>query len=172
MINFFEIERGSASNPALRTDVDGLVDPRAAQECLEAGTRLFEIPFVSETIADVLPGIARLQEVAERRGITIFIAALIPVTSRTARHFTAVAQEAINAGVTAIRIECSAPSRLIDRAALSSAHDAATQAGIAFFGDGCDDYLQGARLYRVNETGDTRGREEYPPSEELRQTHD
>ena len=162
MIDFYQIGIGSGGVRRLgqRADTAILVDPNDTQSCIVAGMRVFEAPFLPDvlmmtsepsasSLRNVLQEIAHIQEVAEQQGVSVFIAALISVSSRTAPYFLEMVQYAINAGVDAIRIECTAPRHLINKASLAAAHDAATQAGIAFFGDGCEDYLNGAQLYTV-----------------------
>jgi hypothetical protein len=121
------------------------------------------VPFVPDGLAAAagvsapslqasLQGIARIREVAEQLGVIIFVSAVIPVCSHTAPYFFEMAQTAISASTDVIYVESSSSqdvSRLIDGTVIASAHSAATQAGIAFFGDGCEDYLLGTPLYSV-----------------------
>ena len=143
------------------TDAAGLMSPHDARGCIEAGVRVFEVPLLPDALGVAagvsapplqasLQGIARIREVAQHLGVFVFVSAAVPACSHSAPHFAEMVQAAINAGVDGIRVECASPGRLIDKATLSAAHDLATQAAIAFFGDGCEDYLLGTPLYTIN----------------------
>ena len=145
----------------MRTNGRALGNPQAAQGCIDAGVRVFEIPFFagSAELSDRLSGIpglfqtsqAGVKQVIESSSnlqVKTFVSALIPLCSHNRDELILATQTALAVGVQAIRIQAAIPGR-IDPAALDAAHTLATRSGVAFFGDACDAYIKGASLYEV-----------------------
>ena len=159
----------------MRTDGAALANLRDAQGCIDNGVRVFEIPFLPremDALSQTAPleasfaGIRGIRSASAALGVAVFICADITICTHTAKYFTATVQAAIAAGVDAIRLSCDGgcdePNRLAEllggKTVLNQAHSLATQNSVAFFGDGCEDYLGGASLYEViAETAGTAG---------------
>ena len=167
----------------MRTDGAALANLRDAQGCIDNGVRVFEIPFLPremDALSQTAPleasfaGIRGIRSASAALGVAVFICADITICMHTAKYFTTTVQAVIAAGVDAIRLSCGGgcdrghnessneptdPAELLGgKTVLNQAHSLATQNSLAFFGDGCEDYLGGASLYEViNETAGTAG---------------
>ena len=153
----------------MRTDGAALANLRDAQGCIDNGVRVFEIPFLPremDALSQTAPmeasfaGIRGIRSASAALGAAVFICADITICTHTAKYFTTTVQAAIAAGVDAIRLNCDEPKQVTEllggETILNQAHSLATQNSLAFFGDGCEDYLGGASLYEViNETAGT-----------------
>jgi molybdenum cofactor biosynthesis enzyme MoaA len=146
----------------VRTDAAALANLRDAQGCIDNGVRIFEIPLLPralDTLSQAPPmeasmrGIQGIRSAAAALGVDVFVSADIGVCTHTAAYFMETVQAAIAAGVDAIRItgEESVPVvQLVGATStLDLAHSLATRNSVAFFGDGCENYLKGAALYEV-----------------------
>jgi len=149
----------------MRTDAAALTNPHDAQGCIDNGVRVFEVPFLPQQMDALsqaaplearLAGIAEIQAAAQALGKPIFTCVDVYVCKHTAPYFADTVQAALGAGVNAIRISTDQKSGTVDvaslvggRSVLDAVHAAATQNSVAFFGDGCDQYLQGAALYEI-----------------------
>jgi len=175
---------------AMRTDAAALANSQDAQGAVDFGVRVFEVPFLpkemdalSQAVAPLeasFAGIAGIRSAAATLGVTTFICADISVCKHTAPYFMSTVQAAVVAGVDAIKISASqgveagkiatmlggisgdngsvgdAQTSMLDKA-----HSMATQSSIAFFGDGCEHFLQGAVLYeKKSETKTISGEKE------------
>ena len=155
----------------IRTDGAALANSRDAQGCIDNGVRVFEIPFLPremDALSQTAPleasfaGIRGIRSASAALATAVFVCADITICMHTAKYFTATVQAAIAAGVDAIRLSCDEPTDLAElldgKTVLNQAHSLATQNSVAFFGDGCEDYLGGASLYEViAETAGTAG---------------
>jgi molybdenum cofactor biosynthesis enzyme MoaA len=148
----------------MRTNGAALQNPQNAFGCIDAGVRVFEIPIVAgesekgDRLTGIagsheasLQGIARIKEASKELNVATFTVAVLRLCRHNAGDILAMTRAAIRAEVDAIRLEAGQPVAF-DESALSEAHSAATQAGIAFFGTGCERFLEGATLYTVEES--------------------
>ena len=154
----------------MRTDGAALANPRDAQGCIDNGVRVFEIPFLPremDALSKTAPleasfaGIQGIRNASAALGVVTFICADIVVCAHTAKYFNSTVQAAIATGVDAIRLNCDgicdesrgepkqAAELLGGTTVLNQAHSLATQNSVAFFGDGCESFLEGAKLYEV-----------------------
>jgi molybdenum cofactor biosynthesis enzyme MoaA len=153
--------RAGIKQIGMRTDGGAVSNPQAAQGCIDAGVRVFEIPILSghaeksdrmtgtQGLHDAaLRGIRQIKTFANTLKVKAFVCAVIPICSHNASHLLDIVQVALNAGVDAIRIECS-DDELVDTSLLDTAHTLATRSGVTLFGDGCGAYIEGASLYEV-----------------------
>ena len=157
----FELRRAGVARIGVRTDGGALSNPQTARGCIDAGVRVFEILVLAGDAATAdrisgtqglhaasLRGITQVGEAATELDVHTFMVAVIPMTKSNAGQLIAATQAAIAAGAQAIRIECDDVS-LLDSSALDIAHTLATRSSVAFFGDGCGDFIEGAALYEV-----------------------
>ena len=144
----------------MRTDGAALANLRDAQGCIDNGVRVFEIPFLPremDALSQTVPmeasfaGIRGIRSAQAALATAVFICADIVVCAHTAKYFSGTVQAAIASGVDAIRLSCDEPNRLEEllggKNILNQAHSLATQNSTVLFGDGCESYLRGARLY-------------------------
>ena len=148
----------------MRTDGAALANLRDAQGCIDNGVRVFEIPFLPremDALSQAAPmeasfaGIRGIRNASAALGVAVFVCADITTCTHAAKYFLSVVQAAIAAGVDAIRLShnesSNEPNRLVEllggKNVLNQAHSLATQNSIVLFGDGCESYLSGARLY-------------------------
>ena len=145
---------------AVQTSATALAAPANAAGSIGAGVRVFEVVLLGGearhdvltgepgSYAAALAGIAQVREAARASGTRVFISALIRLCAHSRGELIPAVVGAVGAGVRAVRIEASAgaePSSDEVRAA----HEVATTAGIALFGDGAEHILGGASLYTV-----------------------
>jgi len=146
----------------MRTHAGALGNPNNALGCISAGVRAFEVPIatgsthtadrvtgVAGQLEATWKGIAQIKAASRELCIDTFIGVLIPLCPHTAPHLIEATGAAIRAGADAIRL-ASVHDYTIERQTVATAHTMATRAGVALFGDGCEDCIEGAVLYRVN----------------------
>jgi len=156
-----KLMRAGTRQIGIRTNGAALGNPRDAQGCIETGVRVFEIPILAGTVDKsdrmsaisglhdrAIQGIKQINASAADLKLSTFVCAVIPLCSHNANQLIGATQEALRAGAQAIRIECS-DARYLDRDALTMSHTLATRASVAFFGDGCEKFINGAQLYEV-----------------------
>jgi len=145
----------------MRTNGGALSSPRDAQGCIEAGVRVFEVPILagaakkSDRMSGIqglheaaLQGVRQINASASDLNANTFVCAIVPICSHNTNQLIGITQAALSAGAQAIRIECDDLSYL-DPEVLAVAHTIATRASVSFSGDGCDTFIDGARLYEV-----------------------
>lgn len=151
----------NARRIGLQTDGGALSVVQNARGCVDAGVRIFEISWLgaSESSHDALTkkqglfsalhkGIAALHQVEHDLGVNLAIIAVLNMCSHNQRELLAMALDAIECGITALRIED--PHATLASQDITALYDLATTQGVAVFGDGVFE-LESAHLYILDE---------------------
>ena len=131
---------------ALHTDGGALSSYANAEGSLHSGARIFEIPWLGATSAshDALTkkpglfaafhqGIANVQAAAHQAGFNIFIVGVLAVCEHNVHEVLAMAQDALEAGVDALRLDVAGCA--LSEETITALYDCATTRGIALYGE-------------------------------------
>lgn len=141
----------------LQTDGGALSAIQNARGCVEAGVRIFEISWLggSTSSHDALTkkpglfdamhqGVVALHRVEQDLNVHFALIAVIRICEHNRREFHAIVQDALQCGVTALRI--SDPCGVLTELDVTTIYDLAVAQGVAVFGDGVTE-LESACLY-------------------------
>lgn len=143
----------------VQTSGVALALPANAAGSIGAGVRVFEFVLLGAGVHhDVacgtpgafdaaIAGIRQVRESARAAGVRIFPAALVRLCPHNRGQLVAAVGAAVAAGVRAVRIQVDAGA-IPEPGEVRAAHEIATTAGVALFGDGAEHLLNGATLYR------------------------
>ena len=148
----------------LHTDGGALSSLQNAHGCVETGVRIFEISWLgaTESSHDALTkkpglfnamhhGIAALHQIQRERGIHLALIAKLEVCEHNKRELLAMAQDAMQQEVTALRIHD--PSGVLSQDEIAQLYDSAITQGVAVFGEGVSE-LASAQLYTLVSVGE------------------
>lgn len=146
---------------ALQTDGGALANPQAAAGCMASGVRTFVIQLrgVDAPMHDRLSnapglframeqGIAAVRQIASDQNYSVAIVMQIELCPHNYMQLGELVRTALALGPDAIEL-VNTTSHQFDSNIMTLAHAASTAAGAYLFGDGCDQFLGGQRLYEI-----------------------
>lgn len=146
---------------ALQTDGGALANPQAAAGCIASGVRTFVIQLrgVDASMHDRLShapglframeqGIAAVRQIASDQNYSVAIIMQIELCPHNHTQLGELVRAALVLGPDAIEL-VNTTNHEFDPNIMALAHAASTSAGAYLFGDGCDQFLGGQRLYEI-----------------------
>ena len=157
------LTKGAIPRIMICTDGGALSHMPNVQGSLSSGVRLFEVvvvggdPVSHDTLTNApglyeaaCLGIKNVRSVASALNLDAEVVGVARICTHNSHALVDIVSTFVRCGVTAVRV-CAELGVIVDPVSIALASEIATSAGVALFGDGCESYIQGARLYNTTE---------------------